>query len=83
MKNSIKHSSDIKCPKCNHAYSYNFEIEPIKRSNNKKVSFENLYEFLIYLICKNPLCNYDIEVKGEAIVNSSSNIDLIKIISIK
>ena len=71
MKNSIKHICDIKCPKCHHKYT------------NEKVSNDNLFEFLTYLICKNPLCNYDIEIKGETNLNSSNNIDSIRIISIK
>ena len=83
MKNSIKHICDIKCPKCHHKYSYDFKIEPTKKYTNEKVSNDNLFEFLTYLICKNPLCNYDIEIKGETTLNSSNNIDSIRIISIK
>jgi len=55
----------------------------LKKPTNKRGSVGNSYEFLTYLICKNPLCNYDIEIKGEAIVNSSNALDSIKIISIK
>lgn len=83
MENSTKHNCDIKCPKCNHTYSYDFKIECTKKCNNKKNCDENLYEFLIYLICKNPLCNYDIEIKGENIISPSDNIDEVRIISIK
>ncbi|MCC3868764.1 hypothetical protein [Terrisporobacter mayombei] len=82
-KNTINHNCNIKCPKCNHTYSYDFKFEDSKKSTNKKRSVENSYEFLTYLICKNPLCNYDIEIKGEFIVNSSNAPDLIKITSIK
>jgi len=82
-KNTINHNCNIKCPKCNHTYSYDFKLEDSKKNNNKSRSLENCYEFLIYLICKNPLCNYDMEIKGETIVSSSNALDSIKITSIK
>lgn len=82
-KNTINHNCNIKCPKCNHTYSYDFKIEGLIKTTNKRGSVENSFEFLTYLICKNPLCNYDIEIKGEAIVSSSNNLDSIKITSIK
>ncbi|WP_227634665.1 hypothetical protein, partial [Klebsiella pneumoniae] len=66
-----------------HTYSYDFKIEDLKKSINKRGSIENSYEFLTYLICKNPICSYDIEIKGEAIVSSSNSLDSIKINSIK
>ena len=82
-KNHITHNCTIQCPKCNHTYPYNFKIEDIKKSTPRKSSVKNSYEFLTYLICKNPLCNYDIEIKGQVIENPSNILDSIKITSIK
>jgi len=82
-KNTINHNSNIKCPKCNHTYSYDFKLEDLKKTTNKSRSLENSYEFLTYLICKNPLCNYDMEIKGETTVSSSNAVNSIKITSIK
>jgi hypothetical protein len=62
---------------------YSFKIDDIQKSTHKKGSVKNLFKFLTYLICKNPLCNYDMEIRGEAIVNSPDAIDLLKISSIK
>ncbi|WP_455538966.1 hypothetical protein [Terrisporobacter sp.] len=78
LKIPIIHSCDIKCPKCNHTYLYEFKIEDLERDN-----YESEYEFLTYLICKNPLCNYDIKIKGKVIDNSSDSINSLKITSIK
>lgn len=82
-KNTINHNCNIKCPKCDHTYSYDFKIENLEKHTNKRGAVENSYEFSTYLICKNSLCNYDIEIKGEAIVSSSNAVNSIKITSIK
>lgn len=83
FKNSINHNCNIKCPKCNHTYLYDFKIEDIKKTPPRKNSIKDSCEFLTYLICKNPLCNYDIEVKGQVIEYCSNIMDSIKITSIK
>ena len=62
----LNHSCQIKCPSCEHKYLYNFKIQDIKKINSKEKEDGNeiKYKFTTYLICKNPLCNYDIEVIG-------------------
>lgn len=83
LKIPLWHRDHIKCPKCNHMYLYDFKIEDIKENSHNESSMENHYKFLIYLICKNPLCNYDIEIKGIVIENPLNVFDSIKITSIK
>lgn len=83
FKLSILHSNNIKCPKCNHTYLYDFKIECFQEDCDENCSTKNQYNFLTYLICKNPLCHYDIEIKGDVIENSLNDFDSIKITSIK
>lgn len=83
LKIPISHSCHIKCPICNHVYLYDFKIEDIEKDLHKEHSTQNQYKFLTYLICKNPLCNYDIEIRGDAIKISLNVFDSIKITSIK
>ena len=66
LETPINHSYQIKCPSCEHKYSYNFKIQDIEKINSKENEEGNeiKYKFTTYLICKNPLCNYDIEVIG-------------------
>lgn len=69
LKTPIAYSCDIKCPACNHKYLYDFKISDINkvRTKEKDNGSEVKYNFDTYLICKNPLCNYDIELKGDVI----------------
>ena len=65
-------------------YEYNLKLDDIKEVNsNKSVQDEKTqYEFLSYVICKNPLCNYDIELKGyvfEYPKNVVNSIELVKL----
>ncbi|WP_297135331.1 hypothetical protein [Terrisporobacter sp.] len=62
----LNHSCQIKCPSCEYKYLYNFKIQDIEKINSKEKEEGNeiKYKFTTYLICKNPLCNYDIEVIG-------------------
>lgn len=83
FKNPITHNCTIQCPNCNHSYPYNFKIEDMKLSTHRVDNIEKSYDFLTYLICKNPLCNYDIEIKGEVVIDSSNILDSVKITSIK
>lgn len=66
LKTPINHNFNITCPKCEHRYLYDLRLDELKElSLNKSSSdLENQYEFLSYVVCKNPLCNYDIELKG-------------------
>ena len=65
LKTPLNQKLDIKCPKCNHKFVYNLKLDDIKEVNsNKSVEDEKVqYEFLAYVVCKNTLCNYDIELK--------------------
>ena len=82
-KNPLSHNCNIKYPKCNHTYPYDFKIEDMKKTSHNKGSDKNSYGFLTYLICKNPLCNYDIEIKGKIVTDDLNTPDLIKVTSIK
>lgn len=82
-KNPLSHNCNIKCPNCNHTYPYDFKIEDMKKTSHNKGSDKNSYGFLTYLICKNPLCNYDIEIKGKIVTDDLNTPDLIKVTSIK
>lgn len=64
LETHLNHSCQIKCPSCEHKYLYNFKIQDIEKidSKEKEEGNEIKYKFTTYLICKNPLCNYDIEV---------------------
>lgn len=66
LETPLNHSCQIKCPSCEHKYLYNFKIQDIEKidSKEKEEGNEIKYKFTTYLICKNPLCNYDIEVIG-------------------
>ena len=39
--------------------------------------------FLSYLVCKNPLCNYDIELKGYVFEYPENNVDSVELIKLK
>lgn len=81
----INHSCNIKCPNCRHQNLYNFKIEDIEEVNAPKKSQESQieYKFIKYLICKNPLCNYDIEIKGNILESPIGTLDKIHITYIK
>ena len=81
----INHRCSIKCPVCNHEYLYDFKIQDISLVDSKKIenSEEKKYKFSTYLICKNPLCNYDIEVIGYIFYNPDDKLKEINIIRIK
>lgn len=64
---------DIKCPKCGHKYMYDFKIDDIDENS----------KFSIFLICKNPLCNYDMEVMGKLIKSRDENLDNVDITKVK
>lgn len=66
LKAPINHNFNITFPKCEHMYLYDLRLDELKElSLNKSSSdLENQYEFLSYVVCKNPLCNYDIKLKG-------------------
>ena len=81
LKTPLNQSLDIKCPKCNHKFIYNLNLNHIKEVNSNK-NEKKQYEFLSYVICKNPLCNYDIELKGyifESPDNTVNSIGLTKL----
>lgn len=73
---------DIKCPKCNHKFVYNLNLNDIKEVNSNKYE-KKQYEFLSYVICKNPLCNYDIELKGYIFKSPDNTIDSIELTKLK
>lgn len=73
---------DIKCPKCNHKFVYNLNLNDIKEVNSNKYE-KKQYEFLSYVICKNPLCNYDIELKGYIFKSPNNTIDFIELTKLK
>ena len=73
---------DIKCPKCNHKFVYNLNLNDIKEVNSNKYE-KKQYEFLSYVICKNPLCNYDIELKGYLFKSPDNTIDSIELTKLK
>ena len=53
-------------------------------NSNKSVQNEKTqYEFLSYVICKNPLCNYDIELKGYIFEYPENTIDSVELIKLK
>ncbi|MCR8746287.1 hypothetical protein [Romboutsia lituseburensis] len=66
LKTPINRSFNIICPKCEHKYLYDLRLDELKELSLNKTSsdLENQYEFLSYVVCKNPLCNYDMELKG-------------------
>lgn len=66
LKTPMNHSFNIKCPKCEHKFLYNLKLDCIEKLEFKEKSLdtENKYKFISYVICKNPLCHYDIELKG-------------------
>ena len=85
LKTPINQNLDIKCPKCNHKYLYDLKLEDIKEVNsNKNVQDKKVqYEFLDYVVCKNPLCNYDIELKGYVFEYPENTVDSLEIVKIK
>lgn len=81
LETPINHSCNIKCPKCAHNFLYEFKIEDLEKvsSTQKSQETETNYKFKTYLICKNPLCNYDIEIIGKVLecpTNKFSTINL-------
>lgn len=85
IETPIKYSSDIKCPKCNHTYPYSFTIKDLEKANTTKKTLtqQTKHKFLTYLICKNPLCNYDIEVIGDVYEYPINTIKSIELTTIK
>ena len=84
LKQDITHTRSY-CPKCNHKFVYNLNLDDIKEVNsNKSVQNEKTqYEFLSYVICKNPLCNYDIELKGYIFEYPENTVDSVELIKLK
>lgn len=81
LETPINHSCNIKCPNCRHKILYNFKIKDIEQvsSNERSQGTETQYKFISYLICKNPICNYDIEIIGDVFeypVDTLNRIDL-------
>ena len=74
-----------KCPKCNHKYLYNLKLDDIKEVNSNKNVQDKIiqYEFLTYVVCKNPLCNYDIELKGYVFEYPENTVDSVELIKLK
>ena len=66
-------------------FVYNLNLDDIKEVNsNKSVQNEKTqYEFLSYVICKNPLCNYDIELKGYIFEYPENTVDSVELIKLK
>lgn len=85
IKTPIKQNNDIKCPKCNHTYSYDFTIKELEKLNTNKTSLtqQTKYKFSNYLICKNPLCNYDIEIIGNIFEYPKNQIKSIELTKLK
>ena len=81
----INHSCNIKCPNCGHQFLYNFKIKDIEEISSRKRSqvTETQYKFMTYLICKNPLCNYDIEIAGDVLEHPVDTLNTIDITFIK
>ena len=82
LKTPLNQNLDIKCPKCNHKFIYNLNLNHIKEVNSNK-NEKKQYEFLSYVICKNPLCNYDIELKGYLFKSPDNTIDSIELTKLK
>ena len=82
LKTPLNQNLDIKCPKCNHKFVYNLNLNDIKEVNSNKYE-KKQYEFLSYVICKNPLCNYDIELKGYIFKSPNNTIDFIELTKLK
>lgn len=85
LETPIDHSCNIKCPNCGHKILYNFKIKDIEEvsSNKKSQGSGTLYKFTSYLICKNPICNYDIEIKGDVLEYPANKLNTIDITSRK
>lgn len=85
LKTPLNQNLDIKCPKCNHKFVYNLKLDDIKEVNsNKSVQDKKVqYEFLSYVICKNPLCNYDIELKGYIFESPDNTVNSIWLTKLK
>ena len=81
LKTPIEHSCNIKCPVCGHKFLYDFKIQDFDKVDSKEKSeeVETKYKFETYLICKNPLCNYDIEVKGDVFEYPENTLKCIEI----
>ena len=52
---------------------YDFKIDDIDKNS----------KFSIFLICKNPLCNYDMEVMGKLLKSRDKNLDNVDITKVK
>ena len=85
LKTPLNQNLDIKCPKCNHKFVYNLKLDDIKEVNSNKSGQDEKvqYEFLSYVVCKNPLCNYDIELKGYVFEYPENNVDSVELIKLK
>lgn len=85
LKTPINHGFDIKCPKCEHKFLYNLKLDDIEKVGSKGNSqdTETKYKFISYVVCKNPLCHYDIELKGYILEYPVNKINATKLASIK
>ncbi|MGX4601257.1 hypothetical protein [Faecalimicrobium sp. JNUCC 81] len=85
LETPINHSFNIKCPNCDYKNLYDFSIKDIEKvsSNKKSQGTKTQYKFISYLICKNPICNYDIEIKGNIWEYPIDTLNSIELTSIK
>lgn len=85
LETPINYNCNIECPNCAHTYLYNFKIDDLDKFNANKNSegLETKYKFISYLICKNPICNYDIELKGYVLEYPENLLDSIEITNLK
>ncbi|WP_042276330.1 hypothetical protein [Faecalimicrobium dakarense] len=85
LKTPINHDFNIKCPKCEHKLSYNLRLDDLEKvsSKEKPEDTETKYKFISYVVCKNPLCHYDIELKGYIFEYPADTINTIELASIK
>lgn len=85
LKTPINHSFNIKCPKCEHKLLYNLKLDDLEKVGFKEKSqdTETKYKFISYVVCKNPLCHYDIELKGYILEYPVNTIKEIELASIK
>ncbi|HSQ90299.1 hypothetical protein [Romboutsia sp.] len=85
LETPINYNCNIKCPNCRHQFLYDFKIDDIDKVNSSEKSqgIETKYKFISYLICKNPICNYDIEIKGDVLEYPENSLNSIEITHVK
>ncbi|MGL5348591.1 MAG: hypothetical protein ACRDA3_14680 [Peptostreptococcaceae bacterium] len=81
LETPFKYKFNVECPKCNHKYDYDVSLDCLKKVSCKDVKTQ--YEFLAFVVCKNPVCNYDIELKGHVLEYPEGSLDAVDLFKVK